>query len=115
MENVEDLFDIKDELILQIIQLIQADYHRPWDVESICKELEKSRSQVFRRVKSLSGYSTTIFIRRIRLSKSHELLIDTNKTVSEIAFEVGFENLSYFSRCFTEVYHKSPSELRKNR
>ena len=110
---MEDPFSINDEVVQQVIQIIQADFHRPWDVTSICKELDKSRSQVFRRIKSVTGYSTTIFIRRVRLKRAYKLLTTTTKTVSEIAYEVGFENLSYFSRCFTEIYEKSPSEIRK--
>ena len=79
----------------------------------LCRKANLSRSQLFRKLKALTGKSTTNFIRTIRLAKGKELLETTNQTVSEVAYAVGFNNLSYFSTMFKEVYGFPPGEVRK--
>ena len=71
-----------------------------------------SGSQLYRKLKALTGKSTAIYIRSIRLAQAYELLRQTDMTVSEIAYEVGFKNTAYFSRCFSEQYGKSPKYIR---
>ena len=108
-----DNHNLENEFLQQIVQLIEADYQAEWDVDKLCKALAMSRSQVYRKIKALTGYSTTIFIRRIRLDKAYQLLISTEKNISEIGYMVGFDNSSFFTKSFTQVYGQSPSEIRK--
>lgn len=82
------------------------------NMERISKVLAMSRTQIFRKLKALTGQSPTRFIRAIRLSKGKQLLATTDMTISEVAYEVGFTSLSYFSKAFVEEFGTRPSEIR---
>jgi len=77
------------------------------------RALGMSRSQIFRKVKALTGQSPTLFIRSIRLHKAKELLLTTDLAISEIAYGVGFTTPSYFSTAFLEEFGKNPSDFRQ--
>ena len=72
-----------------------------------------SESQLFRKVKALTGRSTAIHIRSIRLQKAKEMLLDPGLTVSEIAYKTGFSDPSYFARTFSKEFGRTPTEFRK--
>jgi len=69
-----------------------------------------SRSQLYKKVKGLTGLSVSIFIRNIRLRKASYLLKSSPSSISEIAYKVGFSDAGYFTRCFREMYSLSPTE-----
>ena len=73
-----------------------------------------SRTQVHRKLAALTNRSTTEHINAFRLEKARELLLTGKLNVSEVAFEVGFNDPKYFSRLFSETYGQAPSEFRKN-
>lgn len=77
------------------------------------RALGMSRSQIFRKVKALTGNPPTYFVRSIRLHKGRELLKTTDKTVSEIAYEVGFSSVKYFSDSFLKEFGIRPTEVRE--
>ncbi|MBE9488896.1 MAG: response regulator, partial [Bacteroidetes bacterium] len=76
-------------------------------------QLHLSESQLYRKLKATSGKSTAVFIRSIRLQKGKELIQTTNKTISEVAYDVGFNDPSYFSRAFKEEFGHAPSAISK--
>ncbi|MEO7992284.1 MAG: two-component regulator propeller domain-containing protein [Chryseolinea sp.] len=79
-------------------------------VDSVADLFNLSRMQVYRKIKGITGKSVVEFIRMVRMKQAIKLM-DTHKfTLSEIAFEVGFNSSSYFTRCFKEEYNKTPSE-----
>ena len=80
-------------------------------VETIGAELGLSRVQLYRKVKALTGYSPVELLRKSRLQKGRKLLETTGKTVSEVAYEVGFSAPSYFTKCFKDEFGISPSDL----
>ncbi|MFO7826423.1 MAG: AraC family transcriptional regulator [Cyclobacterium sp.] len=71
-----------------------------------------SRSQVHRKIKTMTGYSASIYIRMIRLKKAKELLTIEELTISEIAYRVGFKSPAYFSQIFKKTFGKSPTASR---
>ncbi|MCG8331262.1 MAG: tetratricopeptide repeat protein [Chitinophagales bacterium] len=94
--------------------LIEKELSNPdLDMNQICRALGMSRSQVFRKLKALTGKPATILIRSYRLQKGKELLAQGDLSVSDVAFDVGFTSLSYFSRAFQEEFGISPSATRK--
>lgn len=76
-------------------------------------KLHLSESQLYRKLKAISGKSTALFIRFIRLQKGKELIETTDKPISEIAYDVGFNDPSYFSRAFKDEFGSAPSTLSK--
>lgn len=82
------------------------------NVETVSAALGLSRVQLYRKVKSLTGYSPVEIIRLTRLKKAEHLLKTSSKTVSEISYEVGFSSPSYFSKCFKDYFGKAPGDIR---
>ncbi|TRX50029.1 response regulator [Fulvivirga sp. M361] len=82
-------------------------------VESIAEEVALSRSQLYRKVKALTGLNVNEFIRRIRLEQAKKLLIqDGDYNINEISYKVGFSSPSYFSKCYKEQYGVLPKSER---
>jgi AraC-like DNA-binding protein len=81
-------------------------------VEDLGDQLGMSRVQLYRKVKALTGTSPVELLREMRLQRGYNLLVSTTKSVSEIAFEVGFNTPSYFSNCFKKQFGKYPTDLR---
>ena len=84
-----------------------------FSMPQLCKAMGISRAQVYRKIKERTGNSPSVYIRSLKLQKAKELLESTDLNVAEIAYEVGFKDLSYFSRSFSEEFGISPSETRK--
>lgn len=77
--------------------------------EMLAEILNLSRSQLYKRVKQLSGRSVSILIREFRLKKAAGLLLKEDLTVAEVAYKVGFNDPGYFTRCFKAHFGKSPT------
>ena len=81
-------------------------------VSELATLMHMSRSNLLRKIKKETELSASQFIRQVRLEKGKELLDETELTVSEISYQVGFSNNSYFIKCFREQYGLSPGEYR---
>lgn len=79
----------------------------------LAHKMHLSESQIYRKLKAITGKSTSVFIRSVRLQKAKEMLLTTDKSISEIAYEVGFNDPSWFSRAFKEEFGFSPSAMSK--
>ncbi len=83
-------------------------------VEKLCTIINMSQTMLYRKLKAYTGQSITSFIRKVRLKKAAQLLLQTPLSVSEVAYRVGFNDPGYFSRCFREEYGQSPKFFQKN-
>lgn len=83
-----------------------------FSVERLGEEIGLSRVQLYRKVKALTGQTLVELLRKARLTKARQLLEKTEKSVSEIAYEVGFTSPSYFNKCFKDEFDINPSSLR---
>jgi len=81
-----------------------------FDIEKFASEMNMTSTQLRRKLKALTGQTITEFVRNYRLEKAAELLKQKAGTIAEIAFMVGFESPSYFSKTFMEKFGKAPSE-----
>ena len=85
-----------------------------YSVNELSSDMHVSRSQLHRKLVSLTGFSTTGFINMIRLEKAKDLLSNKEGNITEIAYKCGFSSQSYFTKSFTEYFQKSPSQFLKD-
>lgn len=85
-----------------------------FDIHQLCRNMGMSRSSLHRKIRASADRSTSIYIREFRLKKANELLLSTEKSIKKIAFEVGFSDLAYFSKCFKLLYKVSPRKMRRS-
>ena len=97
--------------VIGIIEEKMGDFE--FDAQTLQQEMTLSRSQLFRKLKALTDLSITEFIRTIRLKRGANLLDQKFGNVEQVTYEVGFNNLSYFAKCFKELFGVSPSEYVK--
>ncbi|SDW34007.1 TolB amino-terminal domain-containing protein [Lutibacter oricola] len=81
-------------------------------VSELADEMSMSRSSLLRKIKKQTNLSASQFMREIRLQEAAKMLQETELTASEISFEVGFSNPSYFTKCYREYYGYPPSETK---
>lgn len=84
-----------------------------YDMERLSQDLSMSRMQVYRKLTALTGKSASHFVRSHRLQKAKELLETTDLTAAEIAYQTGFSDPAYFSKCFKEAFGYTPGKQRK--
>ncbi|MDE6283308.1 MAG: response regulator [Muribaculaceae bacterium] len=82
------------------------------NVEQLAAAMGLGHSQFYRKIKALTNYSPVELMRQLRLRRGQHLLKTSTKTVSEIAYEVGFSSPAYFTKCYRTVFGETPSELR---
>ena len=83
-------------------------------IDELCKALGMSRTQLHNKLKALTQRSTGLFIRGIRLQFAKQMLEgDPSLSISDVAYNTGFQDPNYFSRCFKAEFGKSPREIRK--
>ena len=85
------------------------------NVENLAEELLLSRSKLYRKIKALTGLTANEFIRNIRLEKSKDFIENSEFSISEICYKVGFSSPSYFTKCFKLQYGLLPKEIRDNK
>jgi AraC-like DNA-binding protein len=106
-----EITSVEEKFLQRAIGIVEENMDdSSFDVDKFMGEMFMSRSQLHRKLKRVSGYSTTGFMRLIRLKRAAQLLKGNAGSVAEIAHKVGFENVSYFSKCFRETFGVSPSQ-----
>ena len=84
-----------------------------FSVEELSRKVGMSRAQLHRKLIALTGKSASRFVRNYRLEHAYQLLENRVGTVSEIAYRVGYSSPAYFTKCFTEDFGISPSQVKK--
>ena len=82
-------------------------------VEDLAADMNLSRVQLYRKVKTITGSSPVELLRTARLNRGYQMLLTTDKTISEVAYAVGFTAPSYFTKCFKEEFGQSPTDMRQ--
>lgn len=107
-----EIEDVDEKFLQRIIQTIESRIDdKDLNAESLSKEIGMSRMQLYRKLRGLTNLTVHEFIRTIRLKRAAQLLHEKRMTITEVAYEVGFNDLTYFARCFRKHYQKSPSEF----
>lgn len=109
-----DFLHPQNDFLQKVIAIIEENLSdEDFEVPDLAEQLNMSRSNLLRKVKSLSGLSVSVFIRQVRLHHAKELLKDGSLTASEVSFKVGFSSTSYFTKCFRESFGYPPGEEKK--
>lgn len=107
--------DIDNEFYNKFVVIFDREMSNPdVNVEALASEMGLERTQLYRKIKAITNYSPVELMRNLRLKRAKILLTSTEKTISEICYEVGFSTPAYFTKCFREQYGKTPSELRES-
>ena len=106
--------DPETKFLQKVIVIIHENIsNHSFGAAQLAHELSLSESQIYRKLKAISGKSTAVFVRSIRLQKGKELIQKTEDTISEIAYDVGFNDPAWFSRAFKEEFGYAPSAISK--
>jgi AraC-like DNA-binding protein len=104
--------EIDEKFLHRVIETIEMNISdNSFNAELLSKKIGMSRMQLYRKLRSLTDQTVHEFIRSIRLKKAVQLLAERRMTITQVAYEVGFNDLTYFARCFRKQYKKSPSEF----
>lgn len=109
-----DFQHVKSEFLDNVVQLIEdnlSDEH--FGVSELAEKVGMSRSNLLRKVQKLTNLSVSVLIRQVRLRHAQQLLKNDTLNVSQIAYEVGFNSVSYFIKCYKEQFGHPPGEEHK--
>ncbi|CAD0001410.1 hybrid sensor histidine kinase/response regulator [Flavobacterium chungangense] len=100
--------------MLQVINLVKENMSKSdFSVDELGKLMCMSRASFFNKLKSITGVSPVVFIRDMRLNEAAELIKKEDLLIKEICFEVGFNDLKYFGKCFRAKFNYTPAEYRR--
>ncbi|WP_169311998.1 hybrid sensor histidine kinase/response regulator transcription factor [Pseudopedobacter saltans] len=116
LEPSEVVITSKDEAFLRnVIQVVEEKMSdQEFNIETVANSMAMGRTTFYKKLKSLTNMTPVEFVRDIRLKRGRQLLATGELTVSEIAYQIGFNSSGYFSTCFKEKYNISPSDYLKN-
>jgi YesN/AraC family two-component response regulator len=99
----------------KVISVIEANMSEPdFNVETLSTEIGISSRHLLNKIQALTEYTPVELIRSLRLKHAAKLLIESQMTISEIAYEVGFSSPGYFSKCFQKQYHLTPKDYQSS-
>ena len=109
--NVELLSAVDRRFFKKVVGAVERNIDNyEYDIDDLCIDIGVSRTQLYRKMKVVTGVSANEFIRNYRLKKAARLLGNPNMNVGDVLFAVGFNNRSYFNRCFKEYFGMTPME-----
>jgi signal transduction histidine kinase/CheY-like chemotaxis protein len=106
---------IEDAFITRVNAVLMANIDKEdFGIDELCTAVHLGRTQLHSKLKALTGKSTGLYIRALRIAESVRFLADSNLNVSEVAYAVGFSDPKYFARTFKQEFGVTPSEWREN-
>lgn len=104
-----------DEQFLERVQTVLDEklVESSFSIEDFSKAVGMSRMQLHRKLKALTGLSASEFVRSQRLKLAAQLLKKSDINISQVGYSVGFNDHAYFSKCFKDMYHCTPTEYQK--
>ena len=105
-----------EKFLTKLVSIIEENIDDPeFGTAKISKEVGVSRTQLYRKIAALTDMTLKEFVRNVRLKKAAQLLVQDDARVAEVAYAVGFLQVSYFRKCFKEMYGMTPSGYTKNK
>jgi len=115
--SIEEIFFLsqQDDFLKKCIKITQTQLlNEQFDVPFLAKEMYMVRVTLYRELKKRTGRTAITFIKLVRLRKAHKLLMETNYSIADIAYQVGFKAPSHFSTSYKKEYGHSPKQMRAN-
>lgn len=106
--------DQQTEFISKIRQFFEDNMQNPVTIDDLCSHLGVSKPKLYRQLKEITDYSPVDIMNLIKLRKAVSLMLNERKTISEAAYETGFNSPSYFTKLFIRYYGEKPSEYVKH-
>ena len=107
ISNADEVFLVK------LNELIKNNYSKAdFEVADIADKMAMSRATIYSKMKQITGLGISEYVNKYRIEVASALLRNTDKTIAEIALEVGFNSQKYFSTAFKAAIGKTPSEYR---
>lgn len=102
------------EYLARFVRIINQNMEKgELNIEHLAEQMATSKTQLFRRVKELTGVAPAAYILQVRMERARRILSTTQQSIGEVSMQCGFEDLSYFSRVFKQMFGLSPSQYRK--
>jgi DNA-binding response OmpR family regulator len=102
------------EFVERCIAIVEKHLDNPdFNIQTFSREIGMSHPSLYKKVKAISGLTINVFIRYLRLRKAAELLINTDKTIVEVTYITGFNDIKYFREQFYKLFNMNPSEYIK--
>ena len=98
----------------RIRQFFEDNMQEPVTIDDLCNHLGVSKPKLYRQLKEITDYSPIDIMNLIKLRKAVSLMLNERKTISEAAYETGFNSPSYFTKLFVRYYGEKPSEYVKH-
>ncbi|MCD0469977.1 two-component regulator propeller domain-containing protein [Flavobacterium sp. JAS] len=115
-DGKEKTTSLDNDFIQKILHFINENISEPeLTVELLSSKIFLSRSQLYRKIKTLTGVSVNEFIRNVRLEKAKQLIEKGNNNINEISYKVGFTSPSYFTKCYKIKYGHLPTQEKKTK
>jgi AraC-like DNA-binding protein len=111
LQGEED--EVENDQVNEVVNRITRDYAQPLSAAELAATLGMSDSRFSRFFRRATGNTFTDFVNRIRVNRAGQLLMETDRLVTHIGYEVGFNNLANFNRRFLEIKGVTPSEFRR--
>lgn len=110
------MFPYPPTFIHRLDAIIEANLHKEdFSIGFLCKQLTISYTHTYRKIRKETGLSPSMYVCKKRLIQACFLLENTELSMGEIAFRVGFNTQAYFSKCFSDTYGAPPLQYRKKR
>ncbi|WP_223836314.1 AraC family transcriptional regulator [Paenibacillus oceani] len=104
----------KNEEIIKLMDDIAASLYRPFNPRELCEKHHISFSTLKRNVRKYSGYPLNEYVHRLKMAEAKNMLLNTERTIKEIADMLGYGDMFYFSRLFKKYVGVSPANFRKS-
>jgi signal transduction histidine kinase/DNA-binding response OmpR family regulator len=105
---------LEERFMKKVLEAIELNLSNPlFGVEQLADSVAMSSVQLYRKLKATTGKTPNEVVREVRLERAAAMLQQQMGTVAEIAYQVGFNNMSYFSKCFKEQFASTPSDFSK--
>ena len=113
--NVIKEIDVDNQLMQEIATYIYENYDKKLSLDDMSNRFHISRSYLSKKFKAVTGFGFKEYIVNVRIKNACRLLLETNKSITDIAFECGFNDSNYFGDAFRHVKGISPNKYRKNK